>query len=94
MKKEKQKQAVAVVPSKTCVKLRIEKKSRGGKSVTVLYDLPENPDYFKKLLKQLKAKCACGGSLKLNPLTIEIQGDQRQKIKDELLKMGFQVKGA
>ena len=73
--------------------MRIEKKSRGGKQVVVLYDLPDNPEYLKKLLKELKNQCACGGSLKQDSWTLEIQGDHREKIRGILEKKGFQVKG-
>ena len=37
---------------------------RGGKTVTVVFDLPRNPDYFIHLVKKLKAHCGTGGALK------------------------------
>ncbi|MBT3980893.1 MAG: translation initiation factor [Bacteriovoracaceae bacterium] len=80
-----------VLPESVCLKLRIEKKGRGGKSVTVIYDLPHNPPYFKEVLKKLKSFCGCGGSLKED--TMEIQGDKREKVKQCLTKLGFAVKG-
>jgi len=91
--KPKVKGSQQVVEKNHCIKMRRETKSRGGKTVTVLYELPENKDYVKKLVKELKAKCACGGSLKEKPYTIEIQGEHRDKIKALLEKKGFQVKG-
>lgn len=81
-----------VTPSTTCLKLRIEKKGRGGKSVTVVYDLPNNPPYFKKMLKELKGFCGTGGSQKKN--TLEIQGDNIEKTRDFFEKKGFNVKGS
>jgi translation initiation factor 1 len=80
-----------LVPSEICLKLRIEKKGRGGKAVTVIYEVPNNPAYFKKLLKELKNHCGTGGSQKDS--TLEIQGDQRPKIREFLEKKGFKVKG-
>ncbi|EQC52429.1 translation initiation factor [Bacteriovorax sp. DB6_IX] len=80
-----------IVPAQTTLKLRIEKKGRGGKSVTVIFELPENPDYFKKLAKKLKSHCGTGGSFKEGQ--IEIQGDQREKIRAFLIKEGFTIKG-
>ena len=45
VKKNKKKPVYEDVdPSKTILKLRIEKKGRGGKAVSVVYELPENPD--------------------------------------------------
>ena len=69
--------------------MRIEKKGRGGKSVTVVLDLPNNPEYFKKLCKKIKSYCGSGGSYK--DRTIEVQGDQRDKVQTFLEKLGFKV---
>ena len=80
-----------IIPSEFCLKIRIEKKGRGGKAVTVIYELPDNPPYFKKLLKELKNFCGTGGSQKES--TLEIQGDQRNKVRDLLTKKGFKIKG-
>ena len=82
----------AVNPSETLVKIRLEKKSRGGKVVSVMFNLPYNPEYFTKLAKKLKASCGTGGTFKDGQ--IEIQGDHREKLQKELEKMGFQVKFA
>ena len=91
-KEKKSKQNIPEInPSETCLKLRIEKKGRGGKAVTVIYELPDNPPYFKKLLKDLKNFCGTGGSQKES--TLEIQGDQREKVRDFLTKKGFKIKG-
>jgi translation initiation factor 1 len=77
-------------PSAHLLKIRLEKNGRGGKSVTVLFELPPNEAYFKDLEKKLKGVCGTGGSYKNN--TIEIQGDHREKMKSFLEKMGFKVK--
>jgi translation initiation factor 1 len=77
-------------PSLHTLKIRLEKNGRGGKSVTVIFDLPSNEAYFKELEKKLKALCGTGGSFKNN--MIEIQGDHRGKIKSHLEKLGFKVK--
>jgi len=91
-KNKKKKSYDVVVPSETTLKLRIEKKGRGGKTVSIVYELPENPDYFKKLAKALKAYCGTGGSLKESH--IEVQGEQLDKIRKFLEKKGFKVKGS
>jgi translation initiation factor 1 len=77
-------------PDQHTLKLRLEKNGRGGKTVTVLFELPPNEEYFKELAKKLKALCGTGGSFKAG--TIDIQGDHREKIKTYLEKLGFKVK--
>ena len=74
-------------------KLRIEKSGRGGKSVTVIYDLPQDPEYLMGLAKKLKSQLGTGGTYKPDANTVEIQGDHRPKIKEILVALGFQVKG-
>ena len=79
-----------VIPSQVVAKIRLESKGRGGKSVSVIFNLPYNPDYLTKMAKKLKSHCGSGGTYKDGQ--IEIQGDHRQKIKTWLEKQGFQVK--
>lgn len=79
-----------LIASEHTLKVRLEKNGRGGKFVTVVFDLPQNEEYFKALEKKLKALCGSGGAFKNN--MIEIQGDNRQKIKAYLEKTGFKVK--
>lgn len=90
-KNKKEKSYAEVIPSDVTLKLRIEKKGRGGKSVTVVYELPDNPPHFKKLGKELKSHCGTGGSFKNDQ--IEVQGDQRDKIRSFLEAKGYKVKG-
>lgn len=79
-----------VVPAKTQLRTRLDKKGRGGKAVTVVFDLPAHPDYFIGLIKKLKAHCGTGGALKDGRM--EIQGDQRDKVQVFLERMGFTVR--
>ena len=72
------------------VRLRRETKGRGGKAVTVITGVPLAGAELKALAKALKQKCGVGGAVKGND--IEIQGDQRDVLKAELEKRGFQVK--
>lgn len=78
------------IPSQTTLKVRVEKNGRGGKSVSVIHELPNDPEFFKKVAKQLKAYCGTGGTFKSGK--IEIQGDHREKIKTFLEKLEFKVK--
>ncbi len=72
-------------PEEISLKIGLEKKKRGGKTVSIIMDIPYNPDYFQKLTKRLKNTCGTGGSYKES--SIEIQGDHRQKLKAELPEM-------
>jgi translation initiation factor 1 len=79
------------VPSKIVAKLRVEKSGRGGKTVTVVYDLPNNRAFLKDLASELKRACGAGGAVVEN--TVEIQGDLRERIRSALVKKGWTVKG-
>lgn len=73
------------------IKLRLEKGGRGGKSVTVLYDLPRNPEFLKDLATKLKKACGTGGTAKEE--TVELQGDYRERLRQLLPTLGYKVKG-
>jgi len=79
------------VPNKIVAKLRIEKSGRAGKTVTVVYDLPRNAAFLKELAQELKRACGTGGAA--GDGTVELQGDQRERIRAALQKKGFVVKG-
>ena len=80
-KKEKKKPAAgkAYVAGSGPVKMRLETKGRGGKSVTVLFNLPMSESDAKQLMRQLQASLACGATLKQS--TIELRGDLRDKVE-------------
>jgi translation initiation factor 1 len=84
-------QATASVPARVVAKLRLEKKGRGGKAVTVVYDLPQNAAFLKELCQALKRACGTGGAVVDN--TVEIQGDLRERARKLLVDRGFVVKG-
>ena len=50
------------VPDRVVAKLRLEKAGRGGKTVTVVYDLPRNAQFLKDLCGELKRACGTGGT--------------------------------
>ncbi|MEA1923144.1 MAG: translation initiation factor Sui1 [Pseudomonadota bacterium] len=74
------------------VRLMRETKGRKGKGVTLITGIPLNKDELKKLAKSLKQKCGSGGTLKDG--VIEIQGDHRDMLENELGKQGYNVKRA
>jgi translation initiation factor 1 len=82
------------VPEKVTVKLRLEKKGRGGKTVTVLDGLPRNEEYLEGLGKELKRAVGAGGTVgSAESGFIELQGDHRDTIRRILSSRNFLVKG-
>ena len=79
------------LPGKIVAKLRMEKSGRGGKTVTVIYDLPKNQSFLKDLAGELKRAWGVGGAVVDN--SVELQGDQRERIRPLLAKKGWTVKG-
>ena len=69
----------------------MEKKGRGGKTVTVVDGLPRNAAFLKELGQELKRACGTGGAV--SDGAIELQGDLRDRVRDVLVKKGFVVKG-
>jgi translation initiation factor 1 len=76
-------------------KLRIEKQGRGGKTVTIIDDLPKNEIYLKELTKFIKNKCGTGGTYLMSGKEgiIEIQGDRIDAIRTLLDQRKIQHKG-
>ena len=79
------------VPARPVAKLRIEKSGRGGKTVTVVDGLPNNAAFLKELSQELKKACGVGGAV--GEGAVEVQGDQRPRVREYLSKKGFIVKG-
>ena len=80
----------SILPQQQHPRIFREKKGRGGKTVTVIRDLRLSDANLKKLSKSLKKKCGAGGAVK--DRTIEIQGDHREKVVAELVKLGYKAK--
>ena len=72
------------------VRIGRETKGRKGKGVTVISGIPLGETCLKEFAKQLKAKCGAGGTVKDG--VIEIQGDHRDLLIEELRKHGWTVK--
>ena len=89
-KNKKAKSTIEIIPAEYTLEIKREKKGRGGKEVCVISAFPPGHDYFKNLTKKLKRICGTGGTFKND--SIEIQGDQREKIKAHLESLGFKVK--
>ena len=72
------------------VRLLRDRKSRGGKTVTLIAGLSGSPEALAELASQLKRLCGTGGTLRGD--TLEIQGDFRERLKTELETRGYRVK--
>ena len=74
-------------PAKQPLRIRLDTKHRAGKAVTLVTGFMGTSDDAEKLGKQLKNFCGTGGSVK--DAEIIVQGDQRDKVLQWLLKNGY-----
>jgi translation initiation factor 1 len=70
-------------------KMRLETKGRGGKAVTVLFNLPFEEDEARQLMKDLQAAAGCGATMKNGQ--IELQGDRRDKVDAHFTRQGWKL---
>jgi translation initiation factor 1 len=78
------------VPDRIAARLRIENRA-SGKSVTVVDGLPANTAFLESLARDLKKACGTGGHAAEG--SVELQGDQRERLRELLAKKGWSVKG-
>ncbi len=71
--------------------MRISKQGRGGKTVTVVFGLPQNADFLRDLAQDLKRACGTGGAVREDG--VELQGDLRDRVREFLTARNFLVKG-
>ncbi|MBW4480329.1 MAG: translation initiation factor [Tolypothrix brevis GSE-NOS-MK-07-07A] len=77
-------------PQQQNVRVQATRSGRKGKTVTVITGFQAKPETLADLVKQLKAQCGTGGTIKDNE--VEIQGDHKQKILEILIKLGYKAK--
>ncbi len=77
-------------PSQQKATVRLDRKGRAGKSVTVIEGLQIPEKEREALLKQLKAKLGTGGTVK--DTCLEIQGDHCDVLMAALEKLGHPTK--
>jgi translation initiation factor 1 len=74
------------------VRVNLQTKGRGGKSVTLVKGLPLDAAALAVLGKQLRAACGSGGTVKDG--VVEVQGDHLVTIMAVLKKQSYNVKRA
>ena len=72
---------------KQILHVSLDKKNRGGKTVTLISGFRGKKEDLVMLEKYLKVKCGVGGSTK--DWEILIQGDVRRKTADLLVQAGY-----
>ena len=77
-------------PGDGVVRVSRETKGRGGKAVSLIRGVPLDDAGLESLAAQLKKRCGTGGTVR--PGTIEIQGEHRDLLVEELGKLGYSVK--
>ena len=76
-----------LLPNQQKLRIRLDTKQRAGKAVTLVDNFIGTPEDAIELGKRLKNFCGTGGSVK--DMEIIIQGDQREKVLQWLIKNGF-----
>src|ERR1700733_14867019 len=74
------------------VRVGREVKGRAGKGVTTVSGLPLSRSDIEALAAKLKKRCGSGGTVRDG--VIEIQGEHRDAIVAELIKLGWPAKRA
>jgi predicted translation initiation factor SUI1 len=72
------------------VRVGREVSGRGGKGVSVISGVPLQGAALEELATRLKKVCGAGGAVKDG--VIEIQGDHRDRLVAELIKLGYEAK--
>ncbi|MDB5253133.1 MAG: family translation initiation factor [Flaviaesturariibacter sp.] len=79
--------AETLPPAKQKLRVRLDTKQRGGKAVTLVEGFVGTEEDAAALGKSLKNTCGTGGSAKDGEILV--QGDQRDKVLQWLLKNGY-----
>lgn len=77
-------------PAQQQLRIRLETKHRAGKAVTMVTGFIGQEEDLEELGRKLRNACGTGGSAKDGEIII--QGDQRQKVLQWLVKAGYKAK--
>ncbi len=84
---QEEEEAATLLTQQQRLRVRIEKKGRGGKIVTLISGFVGSSSDLSQLAKTLKTKCGVGGSVKDGEILV--QGDFRQRVIDLLKNLGY-----
>ena len=87
-----QAQAQQLTKTDGVVRVSLQTKGRGGKSVTMVKGLPLDDQGLAALAKQLRNACGSGGTVKDG--VVEVQGDHVTTVMAALQKQSYVVKRA
>jgi translation initiation factor 1 len=86
------KKAVGSPPGDGTIRVGRQTKGRKGKGVTVVTGVPLGQADLETLARDLKKRCGSGGTVRDG--AIEIQGEHRDTLVEELGRRGFTVRRA
>jgi translation initiation factor 1 len=84
---EEQNSNEPLLPAQQKLKIRLDTRHRAGKAVTLVEGFIGKEEDLEDLGKKLKSFCGTGGSAKDGEIIV--QGDQRDKVMQWLIKNGF-----
>ena len=87
---EETQEETTLPPSRQRLIVRIDRRGRAGKQVTLIEGFKGSGDDLAARAKTLKVKCGVGGTAKDGEITI--QGDLRDKVTALLTSMGYGAK--
>ena len=88
-KEKKQSKDAAYKVSEGPTKVRLETKGRGGKAVSVLFNMPFEEKDAKRLMKDLQTLLGVGATFKNG--AIELRGDVREKLAAIFADRGWKL---
>ena len=90
LEQDSQEQVQTLEPGKQKLIVRIDRRARAGKQVTLIDGFVGREEDRAALAKTLKTRCGVGGTAKDGQITI--QGDLRDKLVSLLTSMGYNAK--